>query len=376
MANLSFNIELTSAVDANRTLVSNIGRAIVKKLAVKFEGNEIMSMDNFDVLACYRDLWKTMSEKRNAIQQGNISIDGCTENCIKLRINAANKNASNTQDKAIAGAYGNKFIIPLDFEMLDSAAPYYQAGLKDKLCYKLTFNDYNRFTKSGVSLPKVPDAKYKITDISLEYEITTQPDLARSIRSKYEHMALLYDRILRHRKIIVNKSDTVWNWAFNTPCKSLKGILVLFEEERSYTRDTSKFYNPKIKTVSVIVEGKPNQLYAQGMRSFEQYDEICKYFAEGKQRDNDANEIQKNLQLYDLSLGEYLVNKYALWLDFRMINKNELHGMGRKIENASESITLQIEKKEESAGALNVYIYLIMDAQLNIQNDAYISAVY
>ena len=25
--------------------------------------------------------------------------------------------------------------------------------------------------------------------ISLEYEIATQPDLARSIRSKYEHMA-------------------------------------------------------------------------------------------------------------------------------------------------------------------------------------------
>ena len=46
-------------------------------------------------------------------------------------------------------------------------------------------------------------------------------------------------------KIIVNKSDTVWNWAFNTPCKSLKGILVLFEEEQSHTQDTSKFYNPK-----------------------------------------------------------------------------------------------------------------------------------
>ena len=189
-------------------------------------------------------------------------------------------------------------------------------------------------------------------------------------------MALLYDRILRRRKIIVNKSDTVWNWEFNTPCKSLKGILVLFEEERSYTRDTSKFYNPKIQKVSVIVEGKPNQLYAQGMRSFEQYDGICKYFAEGKQRDNDANEIQKHLQLYDSSLGEYLVNKYALWLDFRTIDGNELHGTGRIIENASEGITLQIEKKAESAGALNAYIYLIMDAQLNIQNGAYVSAVY
>ena len=110
-------------------------------------------------------------------------------------------------------------------------------------------------------------------------------------------MVLLYDRILRHRKIIVNKKDTVWNWAFNTPCKSLKGILVLFEEEGSHTGDTSKFYNPKIhdQKVSVIVEGKPNQLYVQGMRLFEQYDEICKYFTEGKQRDNDANEIQKHL---------------------------------------------------------------------------------
>ena len=67
MANLSFNIELTSAIDANRTLVSNIGRAIIKKLAVKFEGNEIMSVDDFDALACYQDLWKTKSEKRNAI---------------------------------------------------------------------------------------------------------------------------------------------------------------------------------------------------------------------------------------------------------------------------------------------------------------------
>ena len=194
-----------------------------------------MSVEDFDVFACCRDLWKTKSEKRNVIRQGIISNDGCTENCIKLRINAGDKSTSNAQDKAIADAYGNKFIISLDFEMLDSAAPYYQAGLRNRLCYKITFNDYNRVIKSRVSSPKVPDAKYKITDISLEYEIATQPDLMRSIRSEYQHMALLYDRIFRHRKIIINKKDTVWNRAFNMPCKSLKGILVLFEEEGSYT---------------------------------------------------------------------------------------------------------------------------------------------
>ena len=100
-------------------------------------------------------------------------LTGAPENCIKLKINAGDKNASNAQDKAIADEYRNKFIISLDFEMLDSAAPYYQAGLGNRLCYKLTFNDYNRVTKSGVSSPEVPDAKCKITDISLEYEIVT-----------------------------------------------------------------------------------------------------------------------------------------------------------------------------------------------------------
>ena len=47
--NFSFNIELSSTADPKRMLVSNIGRAIIKKLAVKFEGSEIWSMGNFDI---------------------------------------------------------------------------------------------------------------------------------------------------------------------------------------------------------------------------------------------------------------------------------------------------------------------------------------
>ena len=144
------------------------------------------------------------------------------ENCIKLRIGAADKNPTIPQDKAIADAYGNKFINPLDFKMLDSALSYYQARLGNRLCYELTTNEYNRVTKSAAASP---DAKYKISDISLEYVIVTQPTLAKDISGEY-------DRILSHRQIRVNKSDTTWNWSFNMPCKSLKGILVLFEEEK------------------------------------------------------------------------------------------------------------------------------------------------
>ena len=80
------------------------------------------------------------------------------------------------------------------------------------------------------------------------------------------------------------------------------------------------FTTPKVQKVSVIIEGKPNQLYAQEMSLFEQYDEICKYFTKGKRKDSNTNEVQKHLQLHNL--GEYLTGKYALWLDFRMINEN------------------------------------------------------
>ena len=78
--------------------------------------------------------------------------------------------------------------------MLDSALPYYQAGLGNRLCYELMFNDYNRVIKSAVASP---DANYKITDISLEYEIVTQPTLAKYISDEYQNMALLYIQFLK-----------------------------------------------------------------------------------------------------------------------------------------------------------------------------------
>ena len=123
-----------------------------------------------------------------------------------------------------------------------------------------------------------------------------------------------------------------------------------------------------------MVYSQPNQLYAKGMRLFEQSNEIFKHFTDRPQKDNDANEVQKHLQLHGLSMEEYLTDKSALWLDFRMINA--LHRTGRRIENMSEGITLQIEKKAEMAGALKAYIYLIMDVQLNVKDGVFHSVNY
>ena len=63
---LTFNITLVGT-DVNRILVGNLGRNIIRKLVVKLEGNEVISIDDYDILYSYYDCWKTATERHNAI---------------------------------------------------------------------------------------------------------------------------------------------------------------------------------------------------------------------------------------------------------------------------------------------------------------------
>ena len=83
---LNFNISL-AGTDVNRTLVRNLGRIIIRKL----EGNEIISIDDYDVLYSYYDCWKCKTERLNAVFQGTVEADGQSKNAIKHRINATDK---------------------------------------------------------------------------------------------------------------------------------------------------------------------------------------------------------------------------------------------------------------------------------------------
>ena len=319
---LAFNITL-AGTDANRTLVKNLGRNIIRKLVVKLEGNEIISIDDYDVLFSYVDSWKTATERCNAVFQGIVDADGQTENAIKHRINSGDK-ANNAKDQTVASIYDNCFCIPLDFEILETSIPLYQYDLGSCLTYELTFADYSDVIKANE-----PDATY-ISNISLEFDTITNASLASQIRTEYMKSSILYDRILRARIIPLNKSDTSFSVDTNSPSKSLKGVLLIFIQERSATkfaRDTEEFYNPKITKVEVTVEGVPNELYAQNMEYRHQYDEIVKHFAEGRLKE--AGAIQKDLQLHNVNIASYYTDKYALWLDFRTIHDNRLHGSGK-----------------------------------------------
>ena len=353
---LAFEIELVSSKDANKTIYQNIGRAIIKKTTIRISGNEVMSIDDSDIYHCYVDLWKSPSERVNMAYQGIGKA-----NMLNHRVGARNATAD-TGDEAIADAYKNRFCIPLDFELLESHMPFYQAGLGDRLEYELTFNDYNKVINSTDT-----DASYTIKNICLEFDTVSDTELARQIRQQTDgKMAILYDRILRHRKITKNKSDTLWNINLNVPARSMKGILMLFEDpERTNTED---FYNPKITKVEMTIEGVPNQLYSQGMKAYQQWDEINKFFALTSKRDKETDKFAKDLNFSDTTLEKYLTKQFALWLDLRTTDDNSLHGSGRRIENASEGITIQITKEAGADASINVYLFVIQDAQINFED--------
>ena len=148
--------------------------------------------------------------------------------------------------------------------------------------------------------------------------------------------------------------------------KSLKGIPILWTDpvnSANFGRDSEKFYNPKITKVSCTLDGNPNQLFASGMKPHQFFDEIRKHFADGKHRIN--NSVAKEIELADVSLPDYLTTKFGLWLDMRSSDDDTLHGSGRRIEGDSQSIQIEIEKKAETAGALNAYVFYIQDAQIN-----------
>ena len=65
-----------------------------------------------------------------------------------------------------------------------------------------------------------------------------------------------------------------------------------------------------------------------------------------------------------------------MWLDFRSSDDRKLHGSGLRVENTSEGVALQLDKNAQTAGPLNCYVYLLMDAQLNIGDVRLISSMF
>ena len=350
---ISFALNLKGKKDEARSVVPNIGRKIIKTFKIYFEGNEVLSINNYDEIKTYMDFWLAKKDRARRVFQGIDDADA-----LKLRVNS--KGATGDAGKtAVAKTFGNRFRIPIDFELLDDIGPYHQASLADKLEIKLTFND-----KKAVILGSTPtfaaatdaDYDYSVTDIRIEWDQITSPSLASSMRSVYQRLALPFTRVSEHRFTSINKSDPVVNLSINAPSKSMSKILILAvdPDDRKQFQHTGKFKNLDITKVNVGIEGveKVNALYASGMQTHNTYDQILKSFKEN-----------------GVNLRDFLTEKYALCFDLRPSTDDALHGNGANLQNTSEGVTLEIHRIAGTGnGKLNLHVFIFHDAQLNILN--------
>ena len=347
---ISFALNLKGKKDEARSVVPNIGRKIIKTFKIYFEGNEVLSINNYDEIKTYMDFWLSKKDKARRVFQGIDDADA-----LKLRV--ASKGATGDAGKtAVAKTFGNRFRIPIDFELLNDIGPYHQASLADKLEIKLTFNDKKAIILgSTATLAAATDADYdySVTDIRTEFDQITSPGLASSMRSVYQRLALPFTRVFEHRFMSINKSDPVVNLSINAPSKSLSKILILAvdPDDRKQFAHTEKFRNLDITKVNIGIEGveKVNALYASGMQTHNTYDQILKCFKEN-----------------GVTLQDFLTEKYALCLDLRPSTDSALHGNGVNLQNTSEGVTLEIHRVAGGAGKLNLHVFVFQDCQLNI----------
>ena len=195
------------------------------------------------------------------------------------------------------------------------------------------------------------NAKYKISDITLEYDVIIDESYAQMIN--YFDTSIPYTRISNVSYISKSKKDSTWVIDINAAAQSLQGVLLLFKDtQTNYAYKNEEFYNPSFKKILVSIDGNPHQIYKGGLLSKDIYTELKRYF---------------HHPYSDVSFEQFLTSKFGLWIDTRSSRgKCILHGSGKTVLG---TIKLQIDKVPETTdGTLTCYIFKIQDVVAHILN--------
>ena len=221
---------------------NNLAHDLVKEVNVRLQGHTIVSYQDADVFHNFKDNWLNPSMEQNFVYVGLEK-----ENVSKLRLGAvdANIGSNGSKDKAIPDAFCNWYCILLDVKLLKARHPFYPRSLRQPLTYELTFNDHNKVVKSTDK-----SAQYLISDLTLEYKVVTNKTLAQTLQNKNKGLVYyMFDHVHNLEMRSVDKSDMLWNIGINQAIKSLKGVLILFEDPS--VKNLQRFYNPHVTKTSV-----------------------------------------------------------------------------------------------------------------------------
>ena len=323
---ITFNLDITST-EKVRSVMNNVGTALVKKKVLMLGSKEIDTINNSGIYDTYKDLYLSEKEREEKLLQGIQLANG-----FKARVGAKKSDGTalivTTQEYAIKKTFDNRLAIPLDFDFFKH--PLQPYGLKEDLIVRLELNSLEKvFLCTGDT-----SATYKLSNISLEHDVIFDKPYATSIGEMYTGTTSIpYTKVTSIHYQTLSKKDTNWKIDVNNlSFHSLQGLLLLFLDKRDdFANKNEEFYNPSIKKILVTINGMPHQLFAAGQQGREIYPELKKYF------------YKEN---FDVTRENFLTTKFALWIDTRSRIDNTLHDSGRATEKSG--ILLQIQKPPES----------------------------
>ena len=353
------SINLTADVvisgDSKNSVVNNLGRNLISELVIKFGPEKILDVGNYHLFSTFKDLWLTNEERKNNVFQG---IQSSNLRALRSGVAEADVSGETSDEKTLKAVYNDKYKIPLDFELVTTHAPFYKFPIQEDVIFEITLAPKEDviFTSTTISM------NYQLKNICLEYDTVTNQSIAQQISNSYNSgYSVMYDWIDHPKTVNITKTETLINENLNFPRRSMKGILLLFVSD--YTdgaRDSEKFENPNISKVKVTIEGIANKLYPEGMRLLDQWEEIKKHFM--------TEDVKKSQDCYmDIEKFYGDKNHYGLWLDLRTTEDNRLHGSGKTLENTKDGIQLEITK-DGTKGPYKMHMFVVSDAQINIQN--------
>ena len=234
---LRFDIDLSGG-HANNFLVQNVSRALVSKMVVKFESTILEQTDNYSTYKIFSDLFLPGEKRDSMVPEGVQSEDLC-----KIRSGSGDKKTSGVAaENKLNQIYGTKYRINLDHQILTDHGVFYPKALYNDLLFEVTLASAGEVVK-GSDPTKL---NYKLTNIELEYEMIQSEKLANEAISVYDSgKEFLYDHVKKYLVQPIKSSETRINIHVNNQSRSLKGILLLFQEPYTAgTRDSEKICLP------------------------------------------------------------------------------------------------------------------------------------
>ena len=231
---ITFDLDIEST-DKARTVVNNVGRALVKKKLFMLGSTEIETINNSDVYDMYKDLYLTEKEREEKRLQDIQPANG-----LKVRVGAKKADGIaltlTTQENANKNTFDKRFSIPLNFDFF--SYPVYPYGLeKQRLIVTIELNSLEKviLCAGGTS------ATYKLSYISLEYNAIFDEPYATTIGQIYIRKSIPYTKVTSIYYETLNKKDTNWKIDVNNlSVRSLQRLLLLFLDKRDDLRTKMK----------------------------------------------------------------------------------------------------------------------------------------